>query len=550
MSESTTDKLATLETDGHNAARRRRAKLCQNGRGDTPPCRPTGRVRPKVGDQQLAKVQMGTTLSGQAVTGTQVERNTIVTGNEPGTCSVVTGTEYIGAEQFETFCPSDPEQFPVKVTGDMHSTSRSITGSEYTMSAFARFSESKRPLTRPDKASAATGGRVTGRQYSDIGFARLTINGPSKVALTHTLAGRPVSGTELGQSIKVTGDEAGSCLSISGIEYLSNEQFTSICNVRPETAPAKVGVDVTQGGSRVTGNMVNRGETVTGDEAGSCQRITGAQYRQTALCGGGAEKVSKMLTLAGRTLTGTRVDHGPNLTGDEHGVCQAITGTEYFGRDQFAAYCPEVPAPAAAKVGISQSGDGLPVSGTMLGRSAKVTGNEPGSSLTVSGTPYAGREQMASGNDGGCSCREPNTKTPMETSRPAPLLSGRRYLAPADQPMQYRESPPLPSEQPRPEDFSILSPAREALTVRERITGTAYGAGGRITGPVNMAAGLISGTPEFRYRDDPRVPAMPRPHPDVEPIQQPTLPTAPTLRITGAGSEAGSRITGDGRARD
>lgn len=35
-----------------------------------------------------------------------------------------------------------------------------------------------------------------------------------------------------------------------------------------------------------------------------------------------------------------------------------------------------------------------------------------------------------------------------------------------------------------------------------RITGTVYGGGRRITGPVDRAEGLVSGTPEFRYRDD------------------------------------------------
>ena len=107
---------------------------------------------------------------------------------------------------------------------------------------------------------------ITGSQYNDAGISRLTINGPSKVALTHTVAGRPVSGIEVGRSIKVTGDAAGSCRAISGTEYLSNEQFQSVCQTRPEPGPAKVGEAASQAGQRITGNLVERTGKVTGNE--------------------------------------------------------------------------------------------------------------------------------------------------------------------------------------------------------------------------------------------------------------------------------------------
>ncbi|MBU2721003.1 transcriptional initiation protein Tat, partial [Acidithiobacillus ferridurans] len=66
-----------------------------------------------------------------------------------------------------------------------------------------------------------------------------------------------------------------------------------------------------------------------------------------------------------------------------------------------------------------------------------------------------------------------------------------------------------------------------------RVTGTAYGAVGRITGPVNLAAGLVSGTPEFRYRDE-AYGAVPT-----------TAATeVPRSRLTGDGHEGGFAITG------
>jgi len=94
----------------------------------------------------------------------------------------------------------------------------------------------------------------------------------------------------------------------------------------------------------------------------------------------------------------------------------------------------------------------------------------------------------------------------------------------------------LPAE-PHPESFSVSAPAQEA---RGRVTGTGYGGAGRITGPVNMASGLVSGTPEFRYRDEGGYVGGMR-----QEMSAPTAPAAQGERITGEGREAGRRITGD-----
>jgi hypothetical protein len=553
---------------GREAARQHREALCRNGRGDAPACRPSGRMRPRPGDAP-PKVEVGTTLSGQAVTGSQMERTSRVTGNESGGCRMVTGTEYVGSEQYATFCEGRPEPSAPKVgesgtsrgqwvtgnelgrsrrvTGDEAGSCKPVTGTEYLGSEkFAEFCPSQPLPQRPEKvsigatehkgmvvtgsdearANRTTGNEpgarraITGSQYADAGVARLTINGaPSKVALTHTIAGRPVSGTEVGRSVKVTGDEAGACRGISGTEYLSNEQFQTVCGTRPAPTPAKVGVDSSRGGQEVTGNLVDRTEKVTGNEPGSCQRVTGSQYGESRLCGGGVDKVREMHTLSGRALTGSTVDHAPKMSGDERGGCLPVTGTEYHGQEQYREYCEGTPMPVAPKVGVSQTPRGQLVSGAMLGHAEKVTGDEPGSTLLVSGTPYAGREQV------GCGCGCNGSKA--DTCRPA----SRRFQPPATQASASRPISP----EPAPDDFSIVPPAREA---RSRITGNAWGTGGRITGPVNLAAGLISGTPEFRYREDAPVatPAAPVHEPQAE-------------RITGEGREDGTRITGDDWAR-
>jgi hypothetical protein len=525
-------------------------------------------------------VETGTTLSGIAVTGTQVERNPKVTGNEPGTCRAITGTEYIGSEQYDAFCAERPTPSAAKVgisatsrgqyvsgsevgrsirvTGDEHGSCKPVTGTEYLGSErFEQFCLSKGLLERPEKVKAgaterkgmtitgadearanlATGAEagakraITGSQYSDAGAARLTINGPSKVALTHTVAGRPVSGTEVGRSIKVTGDEAGGCRTISGTEYLSNEQFLSICQSLPEPAPAKVGEVLSRSGERITGNLVDRSTKVTGNEPGACKRITGSQYSQSSRGGAAPEKSQAMHTLAGRSLSGSLVGHSPQLSGDDRGACQSVSGTEYYGQEHFQGYCSRAQAPAAAKVGVTHTGRGQAVSGTPLGRSKQVTGDEPGSALLISGTPYTSLEQLGKSPISGC-CGSCGDACECGARQRKATAAHPRYQAPAATSRSIAAE--ISQTTPGPANFSIVSPARDA---QSRITGNAYNSAGRITGPVNLAAGLVSGTPEFRYRDETGKVQMPAP-----PVQA-DVPQA--LRITGEGREDGDRITGD-----
>lgn len=497
---------------GRDAARTRREALCQQGRDNDLVCRPTGRVRPK--PSASVKVETGSTLRGTGVTGTQVERSGKVTGNERGSCRAITGTEYIGAEQYSELCAIVPEPAPAKVS--IGSTSR----------------------------------------------------------------GQRVSGTEVGRSVKVTGDEHGACKTVTGTEYLSADKFESFCTTKLAPGPAKVSVVTTAAGQGVTGTEVGRSTKVTGDEAGACSKLTGSQYVQTdlpaSLCGSGIpRKVTVMSTVKGRTVTGTEVGHSVKVTGDEHGACKTVTGTEYAGLEQYQA-CNRTPVPAPEKIGVMRTWHGQPVSGTSIEHSSKVTGDEYGSCHPVSGTEYIGPDQytafcdterqattrtlMAShGTQGGAAL----TGTPVASRGKVTgvergesrILSGTPYSGsdrrvsqhgvnsnthplawgPFDAPRQPAEVPSAACVQG---DFSIATPARGARDSRlNRITGTAYGAIGRITGPVNLAAGLVSGTPGFRYGDE-----ASRAAPMI--MGQVQAPEEPRSRLTGDGREGGFAITG------
>ncbi|WP_240099412.1 CsoS2 family carboxysome shell protein [Thermomonas flagellata] len=413
---------------------------------------------------------------------------------------------------------------------------------------------------RLGEAGKVTGGEagadraVTGTRYADPGQDRA----PDKVARSHTAAGQTVTGSVLGRSERVTGDEPGACRAVTGAQYLAAEQFAQ-CGSAPPATPRKVSVMSARGGGRITGIALGPDAEVTGGEAGACRAITGSQYLdpiEAGACpvraapakvatlathggqrvtggepGGGARvtgtlartqrapsgidlggpaatapaaKVAVDATLRGPVVTGQMPGRAPQVTGDVRGSCATVTGTPYAGRRQYEAFCP---APAleaqAARVPVRTTITASVVSGDRPGAGGNaVTGDDRGACVTVSGTPYIGRD------NGAAAC-------------------------PPDrgfQPRALREAPAEPVPAPPPRDFSIASPARRAGEARQaQVTGNSF-AVDRITGPVNKAAELITGTPEFRHR---------------APVTA-TAPVAPPAarRLTGAGRED-ARITGD-----
>jgi len=103
---------------------------------------------------------------------------------------------------------------------------------------------------------------------------------PSKVGESETLHGQSVSGTQVGQGEKkMTGAESGACQLVSGTEYLGSEEFSKNCDVQPTPQPAKVTQTQTTRGQVVSGTTkVGRGDKMTGNETGTCSSITGTEY--------------------------------------------------------------------------------------------------------------------------------------------------------------------------------------------------------------------------------------------------------------------------------
>jgi hypothetical protein len=350
----------------------RRQALARQGGKTQQAARPSGRVRPREQHAAPAKVDEGHTLSGQRVTGTQVERSTRVTGNEPGSCRAVTGTEYIGAEQFDRLCTTRASAPAPKVLGARTERGQTFTG------------------TLLDRPARVTGGEqgadraVTGTRYLAAGVD----SAPDKVELTHTANGRSVTGTRVEQGRRATGGDSGACRPVTGTEYLSLEHFESVCSTTPPAQPRKISVMSSRDGERVTGTNVGRAALVTGNEAGAARAVTGNQYfnvqdfgaamvAAVARAEGSARPKSpgderqgctrvtasnlgsiqarplalrepgRSMIIAARAITGDRPGGGGMpTTGDERGACEAVTGTPYVGEDNRPTFCA-APQPAA-----------------------------------------------------------------------------------------------------------------------------------------------------------------------------------------------------------
>jgi hypothetical protein len=483
---------------GRDAAKARREDLCQQGRGDDPACRPSGRTRPAPAIP--AKVEIDATLRGTTVTGTLVGRTSKITGVEFGSCRAITGTEYIGAEQYGTLCATTPPPSPAKVSVSSTNRGQRISGLEVSHSG------------RVTGDERGAGKMVTGIEYSHPGEPQsgkpARPASASAGALT-TVAGQNLTGTAVGRSTKVTGDEAGACNKLTGSQYVQSDLPTSLCG---SGTPRKVSVMSTAKESTITGTEVNHSTKVTGDEIGACASVTGTEYvglEQYQGCNRApivaADKVSVMQTWQGYPVSGTSVEHNSKVTGDEPGRCQSISGNDYIGPAQYSKLCDgDSQAVSFARMGGKGVNAGTTPSGTRVANGGKVTGAERGERLPLSGTPYAASRQLAGAR---------NTKHPLAQ---APLGESRQS---ADNIVNVGAQG----------EFSISTPARSAQEKSlKHVTGSSFGASGRITGPVNLATGLVSGTPEFRYRDE-------------------SASTAAPVAKTPAINVGHSRLTGDGR---
>jgi len=480
----------------------------KKGNGKCRPCGPNKNGSKMNIADASWKVGKSETNSGQTVTGTQANRSLKTTGNEASTCRSVTGTQYLGSEVLNQFCQNHPE-------------------------------------------------------YKQ----------PTRSSVTSTSAGNKVTGNEVGRSEKVTGDEPGTCKNVTGTEYSSANQSKEYCGEVPKN-PSKVKHSNTADGLKVSGSLPGRSALVTGDESGSGHQLTGDQYlgSETNPKGRSHEKVGKYNTLNGNALTGTGVGRSEFVTGNEPGSCKNVTGDEYIGSQQYESFCKSKPKPEAMKVGISLSNNANEISGTLTGRSDQVTGDEPGTCKNVTGTPYAGLDQveencntelvneikgkgkvyLGSSSNARLTGLQPGIGGNMTGAAKGACLNptGTPYVG-GDQlgnncSNHSSEKNYANSERKNLnswEEFSVNSPSRDNYSdkKREGVTGNEYENGSKITGPFDMAVDKVTGTEQFRF--DKNKNNLLTPKKDSKEFD--SSKERAQSRITGEGQSAGLKITGD-----
>ncbi len=375
---SATSAAAPIHGSGRAVAQAMRAARARDGRGSASETRPSGRVRGPTPLQYPPKVASSDTYSGGKVTGARIGRGMNMTGDERGADVQVTGSQYIGRES-----GFNPREGGVKVGASRTAAGLVVTGTQVRSKVMITGDESNSGIRVTGEADQEIGDDLLDRRehgaYSSMQFER-----------QHNPHGHTVFGTNLGRSAKAVG---------------SRER------------DRERAIEMTEEGLQISGTALGRSMRVTGDESGSCRPVTGDQYLMPAarqpLCQapgtmgagrapahGGEDrpdpvtggKVTVSETWARQRITGVDVEHNPRVSGDEYGVCSSITGTPYAGPGQYDSFCAAEQADAAGQRVSPAQTTGVPVTGDTPLNVQHVTGTQRGGERGITGTPYFRQE--------------------------------------------------------------------------------------------------------------------------------------------------------------
>ena len=421
---------ASSPNSGRDLAKARRAQLSQQGRGAAAPAQPMREAQRGTIDY-APKVIPSSTQGGLKVTGSRVGVGNQVTGYQRGTTQPVSGSQYMGTESAAAWRAGGPKvgvaktasgqmvsgtliRSAVRVTGDEAGGSIAITGKadqrpEDDMTV--RAGQGSSTTAQFQRQASPHGSTVFG---TNLGRAQGRMGSRDRdraQAVEMTETGMAITGSALGRSTRMTGDESGACRSITGTQYLAPAKRQAACGFSGGgTAPAaqigseradpvtgnKVAMSRSWGGQRVSGMDVEHNPRVTGDAPGSCAILTGSQYqgRTTAerWCEPGVAEdagTRRDQRLATSSVTGSTSRHDTSITGAARGATRDITGTPYSRAPQQALALPANPVAqidgsfsinspqraAHLRATPAQADDGSRVTGSCAMSAGRVTGN-------------------------------------------------------------------------------------------------------------------------------------------------------------------------------
>ncbi|MFP4607761.1 MAG: CsoS2 family carboxysome shell protein, partial [Thiohalospira sp.] len=386
------------DMSGREIARRARAEQAKNGARGRSGEDSTSRRRKMIearrgGGSSDApwKVGASETSHGQEVTGTQASPDADMTGWEAGACRGVTGTEYLSADLFRDLCATEPAPAPMRSGVSRTGHGGRVTGNEVGRGERVTGNE-------PGTCKSVTGTEYLGTEQFQGWCGTAPQPGPELTGEDTTLAGERVTGDFPGRSPRVTGDERGVGRSVTGTQYLRR------ATEEQGRAPTKVEQATTLRGGGITGSRVGRSERVTGDEPGSCRNVTGNDYvgreQYQEVCGTEpprqAPATHVSATGSGLAVSGARSGRGGPVTGNEPGTCQAVTGTPYMGAEEYRSYCaPEDRAEVSIRQPQRHATPAHDITGQQPGLNGTMTGADDGACQAPTGTPYVGQEQFA-----------------------------------------------------------------------------------------------------------------------------------------------------------
>ncbi len=322
----------------------RRAWFARHGRGDAPLPPPTRPMRPETPELSAQIVSLAP-QARQSVTRSRVGTGSQVTGAAAGAGMPVSGTYSISDDR----TPAGPNRGP------------------------------KVGLARTAGGGIVSGSMVRSRVAvtGDEAGNHLTITGEADGSLADDVTVRPESGSysssQFQRQVEPHGHSVfGSNLGRSAGRVGSRDR---------ERTPA---LESTQSGLAITGSAVGRTSRMTGDEDGACLFVTGDQYmtpaRAQAECGGkgggtapmgqtGASrrdpvtgaKVAVGRTVGNQRITGVNVETDPRVTGDSPGHYSGITGTAYQGPPSLGSVSAQDRASVRVAAGSEASTDPLSV---------------------------------------------------------------------------------------------------------------------------------------------------------------------------------------------
>ncbi|MFP4295215.1 MAG: CsoS2 family carboxysome shell protein, partial [Halothiobacillaceae bacterium] len=245
-------------------------------------------------------------------------------------------------------------------------------------------------------------------------------------------------------------------------------------------------------------------------------------------------KVNYAQTERGQQVSGPKMGPGDAMTGAEHGACRSVTGTQYLGPDLFTGLCGSAPEPGPAKVSVSASRRGQSVSGTLVGRSERTTGDEVGFCRSVTGTDYLPADQSDLYCSASGTASQSAQRRPMRTSvmfdrpeRPAPAPKPERVEATITGGYVRRQAP--------------VKSYESSTAAGSRISGTSVDRVLPVTGDEPGRCKGVTGTP-YLSRETVTDQCGTTPDPGASKVRDAV--TFGGQRVTGARVGNGERLTG------